>query len=98
LGKKKYRNFNFPLVLYAGIFFTILIAYNPTRCFAGKRIAILPFNDDSGFKGKWNLKLEIPKLLGRVLSSDSLFQRLLVVGLSFFVSLFFGVAVLRHFC
>lgn len=68
------RNLDFFPPLCTVVFLFILLAFNPTRCFAGKRIAILPFKDDSGFQGKWNLKLEIPKLLGRVLSRDSLFQ------------------------
>ena len=31
------------------------------------KFAIIPFDDLSGFKGKWNLKIEVPRYLGDII-------------------------------
>jgi hypothetical protein len=37
---------------------------------AGKRIVLLPFYDDSGYRGPWELRLEVPEMLGDMLMDD----------------------------
>ncbi len=37
---------------------------------AGKTIALLPFYDDSGYRGPWHLRTEIPIMLGDMLMDD----------------------------
>ncbi|MFC1650143.1 hypothetical protein ACFL2X_01095 [Candidatus Latescibacterota bacterium] len=37
---------------------------------AGKRIVVLPFYDDSGYRGPWVLSKEVPEMLGDMLMDD----------------------------
>ena len=37
---------------------------------AGKRVVILPFYDDSGYRGPWQLHYEVPEMLGDMIIDD----------------------------
>lgn len=43
---------------------------NETADGAGKTIAVLPFYDDSGYRGPWHLRTEMPIMLGDMLMDD----------------------------
>ena len=57
-------------VLYAAVLPT---SVNSGARVETRRIAILPFEDRSGFRGKWELDREIPALWGQILAQDSSF-------------------------
>lgn len=53
----------------------LMISLKPTSASDGAErgtttIGLFPFKDDSGFRGKWDLDMEVPTLLGRLLTED----------------------------
>ncbi|MHB9030900.1 MAG: hypothetical protein ACYC9O_19185 [Candidatus Latescibacterota bacterium] len=49
------------------VFFTAL---QPGAAGSGKRIILMPFYDESGYKGPWKLRNEMPAMLGDMLMDD----------------------------
>ncbi|MFC1490580.1 hypothetical protein ACFL6K_05160 [Candidatus Latescibacterota bacterium] len=56
------------------LFFTIVLisltSMNNLAISAGKRIVVLPFYDDSGYRGPWDLRMEVPEMIGDMLLDD----------------------------
>ncbi len=54
--------------------FTIIMIFLSTMedlaVSAGKRIVIFPFYDDSGYRGPWELYMEVPEMLGDMLMDE----------------------------
>ncbi len=55
------------LVLLAGLF---AVFGMPHAAVTGKRIVIMPFYDESGYRGPWDLKNELPVMLGDMLEDE----------------------------
>jgi len=56
------------------VLYVLTALWMPTSSDAGtevQRVAILPFEDRSEFRGTWELDREIPRLWGRILAQDS---------------------------
>ena len=56
------------------VLYVLMVLWAPAYASARadvQRVAILPFEDRSGFRGKWEIDREIPELWGRILAQDS---------------------------
>jgi hypothetical protein len=56
------------LFLTLALIFLCIINHAPVR--AGKVVAVFPFYDDSGYNGPWDLRNEVPEMLGDMLIDD----------------------------
>ncbi|MFC1539728.1 hypothetical protein ACFL6H_09915 [Candidatus Latescibacterota bacterium] len=56
------------------LLFTILMIFiasvEDLAVSAGRRIVVFPFYDDSGYRGPWELRTEVPEMLGDMLMDD----------------------------
>ncbi len=57
------------ILLFTIIILSVSFADNPAIG-AGKRVAVLPFYDDSGYRGPWDLRTEVPEMLGDMIMDD----------------------------
>jgi len=60
-------------VILLGVW-VLMIPFKQTSASDVQTIGIFPFKDDSGFRGKWNLDMEVPTLLGQLLTEDPSYQ------------------------
>ena len=58
------------IILLFTIIMIFLSSMEDLAVSAGKRIVIFPFYDDSGYKGPWELYLEVPEMLGDMLMDE----------------------------
>jgi hypothetical protein len=56
-------------VLLFGVL-VLMVPLTPISASEVQTIGVFPFKDDSGFRGKWDLAMEVPALLGRLLTED----------------------------
>lgn len=57
-------------IVFLTVLLIILCCINNPSVRAGKIVAVLPFFDDSGYNGPWELRNELPEMLGDMLGDD----------------------------
>lgn len=58
------------IILAVTVFLVTVAAVQPGSAGTGKRIVLMPFYDESGYRGPWQLRQELPNMLGDMLMDD----------------------------
>ncbi len=58
------------IILAVTVFLVAVAAVQPGAAGSGKRIVLMPFYDESGYRGPWELRYEVPTMLGDMLMDD----------------------------
>ena len=58
------------IILFCTVVLMMAILLADLAVGAGKRVVVLPFYDDSGYRGPWKLYYEVPEMLGDMIMDD----------------------------
>lgn len=58
------------IILAITVFLLCAAAVQPGAAGGGRRIVVMPFYDESGYRGPWDLRTEVPSMLGDMLMDD----------------------------